>query len=259
LLLSEPVLIYGVYLDHIQDHYDKSYKDFYQSETLTVGDLESLSCFGTEFKRTSFTYDWRRAWTDTIFIDNVDTTIFEKYLFFTYRVKMLNTSATVEIDRITCWDEPNASTSPPNLNGWGKVLFEPEITTDTLLQNRIWNWVQVQLSPFEGDTNIFGFRGVGEQCRVSNNWAIEKMLTDTLANHNLKSDFLMASAPPEYPILNILEEEKPFVYSLLYYTNPEAFRQLCNLEEEKPYIYSYLYYTNPEALRKFLAENKNEK
>jgi len=209
---SGDVLVFGVYLNHVQDCSD--YSAFYDSVVLDADTFRTLVESGwTGFNTFSFQYTWENAWEDTNYSrgwESVD--VYKKYLFFNYRVKLLDEDAIIDIDRIVCWDEPIDSITPPNDNGWGKYIFEPELPSDSLNQDTIWLAVKDQIDDFyeTGVSNaVYGIAGVTEQCRLSNQWAAAKKFTQFISDtFGLRTDFIMASAPPE------------FVYSYLYYANP---------------------------------------
>jgi len=203
-----PILAFGVWFDHISGMGDSSnYDSMYVAETLTVDSLRSWGCLSDEFKRVYLRYDWQRAWEDIYTGSNPD--VYKKYMFHHYRVYSLNNTAQFDIDRIVCWDE---KVEFVNDNGWGKYIFEPEeLIPDSVMQDSIWFMVEDQINDFysPGDTQIYGLAGVTEQSRLPNQWAAAKKFTEFIdTTFGLKSDFIMASAPPEY------------LYSYLYYTRP---------------------------------------
>ncbi len=199
-----PVLAFGVFFFKMNgvDTADMANREFYyKMDTLTVADLNTPG-----FNRYFLNYDWRDLWKEIY--TGTDTTVYKRYHYYQYRVILLDTSNTAEIDidRIVCWDEPYTSDTLIN-NGWGKILFEPE-NEETLDTKRYWDWVQLQLSPFDGDSRIYGFMGETEQSRLPNQWAAAKMLSDTLANHGFSSDYLSASST------------KGLAPSYIYYVRP---------------------------------------
>ncbi|MCK5832934.1 hypothetical protein KAH81_04595 [bacterium] len=209
---SGDVLIFGVYLDHVQNCLADT--SFYDSLVIDADTLRSLVEHGwTGFNTFSFQYTWENAWEDTTYSrgwESVD--VYKKYLFFNYRVKLLDSDAIIDIDRIVCWDEQNTDLAIPNRNGWGKYIFEPADSDEQDLQDTIWLAVKDQVDDFyEAGVSevVYGVAGVTEQCRLSNQWAAAKKFTQFISDtFGITTDFIMATAPPE------------FVYSYLYYAQP---------------------------------------